>query len=66
MEPVPVKTYVLNPPETVIVGEPVVLAAAGKLSGYLSITTPDAPAVPVDPVPPPPPPPPVLAPPAAG
>jgi hypothetical protein len=33
IEPEEVQRYTLNPPETVIVGEPVVDAAAAKVSG---------------------------------
>jgi hypothetical protein len=42
--PDPVKVYILKPPVTVTVGEPVVDVAAAKVSAYLKITTPDPPA----------------------
>jgi hypothetical protein len=43
-----VHLYILYPPVTVIVGEPVVAVAALKVSGYLTITTPEEPACPLE------------------
>jgi hypothetical protein len=42
--PDPVKLYILYPPVVVNVGEPVVDVAAGYVSGYLMMTTPEPPA----------------------
>ena len=66
MLPDPVQLYLRKPPETVIVGEPVVDVAAAKESGYFNDTKPEPPAKPTVPgeAPLPPPPPPVLAVPA--
>ena len=43
MLPSPLNTYVLYPPDTDIVGDPVVARAARKESAYRSMTTPDPP-----------------------